>query len=118
MVSFAHGRKSEGRAGRTDGEPSQVPHRGNRGVKIMTCSLRKSLLFLLILGGPALAADQTPTESSVSGTGDESTTLGEVIVTGTRVQGLKAEDSLAPVQIIGSDALNKVGEFDLSQGLL
>jgi iron complex outermembrane receptor protein len=84
----------------------------------MTCRLRKSLLFLLIMGGPALGADQTPTGNSVSSNGDESTTLGEVIVTGTRVQGLKAEDSLAPVQIIGSDALNKVGEFDLSEGLL
>jgi iron complex outermembrane receptor protein len=95
-----------------------MPHRENRGVKFMTCRLRKSLLFLLIMGGPALGADQTPTGNSVSSNGDESTTLGEVIVTGTRVQGLKAEDSLAPVQIIGSDALNKVGEFDLSEGLL
>jgi iron complex outermembrane receptor protein len=95
-----------------------MPHRENRGVKFMTCGLRKSLLFLLIMGGPALGADQTPTGNSVSSNGDESTTLGEVIVTGTRVQGLKAEDSLAPVQIIGSDALNKVGEFDLSEGLL
>jgi iron complex outermembrane receptor protein len=95
-----------------------MPHRENRGVKFMTCRLRKSLLFLLIMGGPALGADQTPTGNSVSSNGAESTTLGEVIVTGTRVQGLKAEDSLAPVQIIGSDALNKVGEFDLSEGLL
>src|SRR5580692_1027663 len=95
-----------------------VPHRENRGVKFMTCRLRKSLLFLLIMGGPALGADQTPTGNSVSSNGAESTTLGEVIVTGTRVQGLKAADSLAPVQIVGGDALNKVGEFDLSEGLL
>jgi iron complex outermembrane recepter protein len=85
----------------------------------MTYASRMTLLSLLTLGGPmlgaggpALAADQSSSGS------DQSTSLEEVIVTGTRVQGLKAADSLAPVQIVGADALGKVGEFDLSEGLL
>jgi outer membrane cobalamin receptor len=78
----------------------------------MTCGSRATLLLMLILCGPASGADQSSPSS------DQSTTMDEVIVTGTRVQGLKAADSLAPVQIVGADALNKVGEFDLSEGLL
>jgi iron complex outermembrane receptor protein len=78
----------------------------------MTCGTRATLLLTLILCGPAIGADQSSAGS------DPSTSLEEVIVTGTRVQGLKAADSLAPVQIVGTEALSKVGEFDLSQGLL
>src|SRR5580698_1820652 len=40
-----------------------------------------------------------------------------VIVTGTRVSGLTAEDSAAPITVLGSDALTAVGEPDLSQSL-
>ena len=42
---------------------------------------------------------------------------GAIIVTGTRLTGLKASDSPAPVQVLGSDALTKVGQPDLIQGL-
>ena len=72
----------------------------------MTCGSRATLLLPLILCGPAIGADQSSAGS------DQSTSLEEVIVTGTRVQGLKAADSLAPVQIVGTEALSKVGEFD------
>jgi iron complex outermembrane receptor protein len=41
----------------------------------------------------------------------------EVIVTGTRVVGLKAEDSPAPVQVVGSDTFKRIGQPDLIQGL-
>ncbi|HEX5263384.1 MAG TPA: TonB-dependent receptor, partial [Phenylobacterium sp.] len=41
----------------------------------------------------------------------------EVIVTGTRVSGLKASDSPAPVQVVGSDSFKRVGQPDLIQGL-
>jgi iron complex outermembrane receptor protein len=53
---------------------------------------------------PAPVADQTDTGS-------------EVIVTGTRVSGFKASDSAAPIQILGSDALKRVGQPDLIQAL-
>ncbi len=48
---------------------------------------------------------------------DAGSSVAEVIVTGTRVTGLKASDSAAPVQVVGSDALKKVGQPDLIQGL-
>lgn len=41
----------------------------------------------------------------------------EIIVTGTRTTGLRASDSPAPVQVLGSDALKRVGQTDLMQAL-
>jgi iron complex outermembrane receptor protein len=64
------------------------------------------LALTTLVASQAFAADAAA-ESSVS----------EVIVTGTRVTGLKAGDSPAPVQVIGSDAFKKVGQPDLIQGL-
>jgi iron complex outermembrane receptor protein len=43
--------------------------------------------------------------------------VSEVIVTGTRVTGVKAEDSAAPVQVVGSLALKRVGQPDLISAL-
>jgi len=40
-----------------------------------------------------------------------------VIVTGTRVTGMTAADSAAPITVIGSDALSKVGQPNLIQAL-
>ena len=73
-------------------------------------SLKKSL-FLgtsiagLLLGGQAIAQQQ--------GNANET-----VIVTGTRVQGMTAADSAAPIQVLGSDALTRSsGSQDLRQSL-
>ncbi|MBN9319585.1 MAG: TonB-dependent receptor [Caulobacterales bacterium] len=41
----------------------------------------------------------------------------EVIVTGTRVSGLRAVDSPAPIQVLGADLLTKTGQPDLIQSL-
>jgi len=72
--------------------------------------LKKSL-FLgtsvagLLLSGQVMAQQQ--------GSGNET-----VIVTGTRVQGMTAADSAAPVQVLGSDALTRSsGTQDLRQSL-
>ena len=48
---------------------------------------------------------------------DAETAVTEVIVTGTRVTGLKAADSPAPVQVLGASALLKVGQPDLIQAM-
>ncbi|MEO8115038.1 MAG: TonB-dependent receptor plug domain-containing protein, partial [Phenylobacterium sp.] len=48
---------------------------------------------------------------------DDADAIGEVIVTGTRVTGLKAADSPAPVQVLGEAALKRVGQADLIQAL-
>jgi iron complex outermembrane receptor protein len=55
----------------------------------------------------AAAAATPPGEAAVQ----------EVIVTGTRVTGLKASDSAAPIQILGSDTFKSVGQPDLVQAL-
>lgn len=41
----------------------------------------------------------------------------ELIVTGTRVTGLKASDSPAPIQIVGAELLRRTGQPDLIQAL-
>lgn len=42
---------------------------------------------------------------------------GDIIVTGTRQIGMKAEDSPAPIQLIGAQAMQAVGQQDLTQVL-
>jgi len=44
-------------------------------------------------------------------------TVGEVIVTGTRTVGVKAADSAAPIQVVGSVALTRTGATDLATAL-
>src|SRR3954471_6142721 len=73
--------------------------------------LKSALLFgasitaLAALAAPALA--QQVAESSTE----------SVIVTGTRVSGMTAADSAAPITVIGSDALARVGQPNLIQAL-
>ncbi len=43
--------------------------------------------------------------------------LDQVIVTGTRVTGLRAVDSPAPIQVLDSSALQRVGQSDLIQAI-
>ncbi len=64
-----------------------------------------SILALAAIAAPALAQQvaQGETES--------------VIVTGTRVTGMTAADSAAPITVIGSDALSHVGQPNLIQAL-
>ena len=66
-----------------------------------------SLLAVLMAAGGAQAAAAAADAAVAS----------EVIVTGTRVTGLKAADSAAPVQVLGADALKRVGQPDLIQSL-
>jgi iron complex outermembrane receptor protein len=66
-----------------------------------------SLLPLLACGTVAQAAEAPAAGSSVEA----------VIVTGTRQVGLKAADSPAPVEVVGTEALRRVGPPDLIQSL-
>ena len=47
----------------------------------------------------------------------EATNVEAVIVTGTRQTGMKAADSAAPIQVVGAEALKRVGQPDLMQAL-
>jgi iron complex outermembrane receptor protein len=73
-------------------------------------SLRSKTKSSLLLGASFsfLAAATTPSFSQEAEA---------VIVTGTRVTGMTAADSAAPVTVIGSDALTKVGQPNLIQAL-
>ncbi len=66
--------------------------------------LGTSLLAFAALAAPALA-QQVASETE------------SVIVTGTRVTGMTAADSAAPITVIGSDALTHVGQPNLIQAL-
>jgi iron complex outermembrane receptor protein len=66
-----------------------------------------SLIVLSALCASTAVAAEAPGSPNVS----------EVIVTGTRVSGVKAEDSAAPVQVVGAGALKRVGQPDLIQAL-
>ena len=66
--------------------------------------LGASTLALALSAGAAAAQTAEPTS--------------EVIVTGTRTTGLKAADSAAPIEIVGSQALTKTGSISLPDALL
>ncbi len=65
-------------------------------------------LLAMLMAGSAASAAAAAVEAPVAS---------EVIVTGTRVTGLKAIDSPAPIQVLGADALKRVGQPDLIQAL-
>ena len=64
-------------------------------------------LLAVMNTGAALAAE-------AAGTGD---VIDEVIVTGTREQGLKAVDSPTPIQVVSADALKATGSPDLMSAI-
>jgi len=68
----------------------------------------------LSIAPAAHAAEAAATAATVA---DAAPVAGEVIVTGTRVTGVKAVDSAAPVVVLGSDSLKRVGQPDLVQSL-
>ncbi len=69
--------------------------------------------------GTSVIALATVISSSAFAEGADAadSSISEVIVTGTRVAGLKAADSPAPVQVLGASALARVGQPDLIQSL-
>jgi iron complex outermembrane receptor protein len=66
------------------------------------------------LADTAWAAEAT---AATTAPADGAATLSDVIVTGTRQVGVKAADSAAPIQVLGSNALKQVGQPDLVQAL-
>lgn len=72
-----------------------------------------SVLALMCAAEPAMAQTAIPAGALDEG----STTLTEVIVTGTRLAGVRAADSAAPVQVVDQSALLKTGAVDLTAAL-
>ena len=73
--------------------------------------LRGASILAVAAAGPACAADA---ETSAVADGADP---GTIIVTGTRETGITATDSPAPVQIVGSEQLTRIGQPNLSQAL-
>ncbi len=72
-----------------------------------------SMSAFAVVAGPALAQQANTGANANTGSGNET-----VIVTGTRVQGMTAADSAAPITVLGTDALTKgQGSTDLRQAL-
>ena len=66
-----------------------------------------SIAAFAMATGPSFAQSQTAANEAET-----------VIVTGTRVQGMTAADSAAPITVLGTDALTKgTGTTDLRQAL-
>lgn len=67
-----------------------------------------------MLFSPAVLHAQTAPEAAAAA---DAPVGEEIIVTGTRTTGMRAEDSAAPVQIVGAQAMAAVGQQDLTQVL-
>ncbi|HEY2752300.1 TonB-dependent receptor [Phenylobacterium sp.] len=67
--------------------------------------------------GASLLVLSALTSSSAVAAAEPAAAVSEVIVTGTRVAGVKAEDSAAPIVVVGGPALKRVGQPDLIQAL-
>ncbi|CAN5253095.1 TonB-dependent receptor [soil metagenome] len=73
----------------------------------ISCSAMAIALYSAV---PAFAQDAAP-QAADDASGDS------IIVTGTRLTGMRAADSPAPIQVVGADALQRTGSPDLLQSL-
>jgi iron complex outermembrane receptor protein len=77
--------------------------------------------FSRILSTALLAGTAIPTaafaQTAPADAAPEATGGSEIIVTGTRTTGMRAQDSAAPIQVVGAQAMQAVGQQDLSQVL-
>jgi iron complex outermembrane receptor protein len=71
-----------------------------------------------LAGSMAMIACTSPTiAQELPGDARAGAPVEEIIVTGTRTNGMRASDSPAPIQIIGSEALARVGQADFGEAL-
>jgi iron complex outermembrane receptor protein len=72
-------------------------------------------LSTMALATPALAQDVPDASGTPVSASDDMNDA--IIVTGTRAAGLRADDAAAPIQLLGEDALARVGQPNLNQAL-
>src|SRR3569832_2103674 len=93
-------------------QTSRLPGDHKEGNHMTRLSLKHSLLLGSSVAAFALTTAPAMAQAN-NGSGQET-----VIVTGTRVQGMTAADSAAPITVLGADALTKgTGSTDLRQAL-
>ena len=71
----------------------------------------------IYVGASVAALSTMISSSALAESAGPNSLISEIIVTGTRVTGLKAADSAAPIQVLGAEALRRVGQPDLIQAL-
>ncbi len=78
--------------------------------------MASSAMVVLSLAATSAAAQ---TKATTTAAADDAAPVSnsDIIVTGTRTQGLRAADSPAPIQVVGQDALTRVGQPGLIQQL-
>lgn len=81
-------------------------------MKGLLCAAGTAALSAAMIS-PARA--QQPLGSTPADAG--ASTAAEVVVTGTRLNGVRAEDSAAPIQVVGQTALKQTGATDLATAL-
>ncbi len=74
-------------------------------------TLTLSLSVSALLTCPSVYAEDTDTKPS------DTIAFEEVVVTGTRVTGLKPSETVSPVDVFGSERLGNQAGFDLTDGL-
>jgi iron complex outermembrane receptor protein len=74
-----------------------------------------ALALALVAQAPTAHADPEPTPDPAAD--PESGSLSEVVVTGTRQTGIQVADSPAPIQVLDSNTLRRVGQPDLIQAI-
>ena len=94
-------------------EPSK---RGKKMKRNFGISLA-AMALAIALPGVARAADPAAPADTAAAAEDSESSTDAIIVTGTRVSGMRAADSPAPIQLLGSDALQHTGSPDLLQSL-
>jgi iron complex outermembrane receptor protein len=97
------------------------PDLARAGVAVLVVIALKAGVNVVQAATPADAAapadGAAPAADASSGDAGDMTSISEVIVTGTRVGGIKAADSPAPIIVVGGDELRKAGAPDLMTSL-
>jgi iron complex outermembrane recepter protein len=70
----------------------------------------------LFVGASIIALSAVTSTAAMAAAADTSS-VDELIVTGTRATGMKAADSPAPIQVLGANALKQVAQTDLMQAI-
>ena len=85
--------------------------------KLKTCAAAIMLLHAgMGMASPGEPAE-TPADSETAAGASNAVMAGAVIVTGTRANGLKVENSASPVQVLDAGTLQRTGQPDLIQAL-
>jgi iron complex outermembrane receptor protein len=85
--------------------------------KLKTCAAAIMLLHAGVSFANPSDPAEAPVDSGVAAGASNAALAGAVIVTGTRANGLKVENSASPIQVLDAGTLQRTGQPDLVQAL-